>query len=113
MYGAVGIRPEGIVAGEVDDVGGDCHDEGGREAAPEGCGTLVAGDFAEAIEGGVEGFTPGFVDGTVCCGSGRGRERRIECRYGSGGGEVHGIGGHAEGRGIVHPKDFAAAGRNS
>ena len=28
--GAVGGGAEGVVAGEVDDVRGDCHDEGGR-----------------------------------------------------------------------------------
>ena len=49
--GAVGTGAEGVVAGEVDDVCGDGHDEGRGETSPEGCGTFVSSDLAETVEG--------------------------------------------------------------
>ena len=67
--GAVWVEAEGVVAGEVDNVGRDGHDQGGGEATPKGCRTLVAGDFAQAVEGGGDLFAAGFINYAVSCGS--------------------------------------------
>ena len=103
--GAVGGGTQSIIAGEVDYICGNGHDKGGREAAPEGCGTFIASDFTEAVEGGGECFLSGLVDGAIGCW--RGGDGWVQGCDRSGRG---GSGGYTEGRGVVHPEDFAAAG---
>ena len=98
---------EGVVAGEVDDIGGDGHDQCRRQAAPEGGEAFVAGDFAKAIEGGGEVLTAGFVNGAV-------GERGGGCV-----GEA--VDGRRGGCGtceavlsvVIDPKDFFTAGSNA
>lgn len=56
-----------VVAGEVYDIGRDSHDEGRRKSPPKGSEAFIAGDFAQAIEGGSEILAPRFVDCAICC----------------------------------------------
>lgn len=65
VYGAGGGEAQPVIAGEVDDICGDGHDEGGGESAPEGGDPLVARDFAEGVEGGVERAALRFFHGAV------------------------------------------------
>lgn len=86
---------EGVVAGKVDYVGGDGHEEGWGEAAPEGGEALVFGDLDEAFEG--------AVYAVVGDGGGDGGGGELAGGEGWGGGEA---GGGRRGE----PEDFAAAG---
>lgn len=89
--------PQPVVTSEVDDVCGDCLDEGWRETAPEGGDTLVPGDFDETFPGAFKASRGGgglFNDAGM----------------GKGGGE----GGSDTGfRGVGCPEDFAAAGSDA
>lgn len=85
---------EGVVAGEVDYVGGDGHEEGGGETAPEGGDALVSCDLDEPLPGAVEAPPRGFFD-----------DAGVSDGCGDGGGE-----GDAGFGGVCDPEDFAAAG---
>ena len=65
FYGGVRGCAEGVVAGEVNDIGRNGHYQCRGEAAPEGGETFVAGDFAEAVVCRGEVFAAGFVNGTI------------------------------------------------
>lgn len=89
--------PQCVVAGEVDDVGGDGHEQGRGETAPEGGDALIARDLDEPLPGPVEAAARGLLD-DAGVGEGRGRGgggRGGECDAGFGG--------------VCDPEDLAAA----
>lgn len=92
--GCEGRGSEGVVAGEVDYVCGDGHEEGWGEAAPEGGDAFVSCDFDEALPGAVEAPSGGLFD-DAGVGEGGGGDGGGECDAGFGG--------------VCDPEDFAAA----
>lgn len=72
-YRACRGEAEVIVAGEVDYVCGDRHDEGWGEAAPKGGDSFVSRDFAEGVERRVECASLRFFECAVDGAHGVGR----------------------------------------
>lgn len=102
VYGAGGGEAQPVVAGEVDYVCRDCHDEGGGEAAPEGCDSLVSRDLAEGVEGRVESAPLRFF------------HRAVDGAHGIGGAQSPYVGtGDAVFDRVAGEEDFAAAGGNA